>query len=191
MLRTKRARTGAIMAVSVVASSLGIAAFAGGTATEAVGASAAVAGGCIGSTQGAIKSDVTVAGQKNAWPVAHISDGIITPYDPSTGQVTARHAEQGIKISMPVGPATIGLLNAQINNETLTSCTFVFYRPTSAGGLQAYLKMYLTNVKVVNYAMNASPTTGASTDWGLIPQGIQRTWLPTNKSANDTWVFTG
>lgn len=191
MIRTKRARASAIVAAGVAASSLGITALAGGTAGEAVGASAAIAGGCTGVNQGAITSDVTVAGQKGAWPVSHLSDGIVTPYDPSTGQVTGRHQEQGIKISVAAGPETIGLLNAQLNNETLSNCSFVFYRPTSTGALQAYYKVSLTGVKVVNYAMDASPTSGTSTNWGLIPQGIQRTWLPTNKSASDTWVFTG
>lgn len=187
MLKTWRART-ALVACGIVASSVGFVALSGSTATEAVGASSPIYGTCTGTRQGVIKGDSTVTTQKGMWTIAHISDGLVTPYDQATGQPTGRHQEQGIKITMAASTATIGLVNAQIDNELLTSCTFTFYRPLSNGQQQAYFQIKLGNAVVTSYALSGSPTGGTSTDFTLIPQHILRTWLIGGLTSSDSWA---
>lgn len=187
MLESKRARMAALVASGVVASSLGIVALTGGTTSEVMGVSAAIGGTCTGARQGVIKSDTTVAGQAGAWAISNITDGANTPYDPLTGLPNGRRQEQGIKITMAASPATIGLLNAQNVNETLTSCTFTFYRPSATGALQAYFRIKLANAEVVNYGLSGAPSTGTSTTFTFVAQQLMRTWIPTNTSESDSW----
>jgi type VI secretion system Hcp family effector len=171
----------------VVASSLGIAALSAGTATEAIGATASIAGTCTGARQGVIQSDTSVAGHKGYWALSHISDGIVTPFDQASGLPSGRHAEQGVKITMAANPATIGLVNAQLTSENLTSCTFTFYRPMANGAVQAYFQIKLTNANVVSYGLSGSPTGGTATTFSFTAQHIARTWLVTNKTSSDDW----
>jgi type VI secretion system secreted protein Hcp len=187
MLRSKRARVSAVLASGVVASSLGFVALAGGTATQAIGASAAIWGTCTGQKQGPIKSDVTTKAFAGQWAIAHITDGLNSPYDAASGLSSGRRQEQGIKISMAANPATVRLLGAQTANENLTSCTFDFYRPTATGALQKYFQIKLTNASVVNYALNGSPTSGTVSEFTFVAQRIQRTWVPSGTISIDTW----
>lgn len=187
MLKSKRARMGAVLASGVVATTIGFTALTTGTATEAFAAGAPIWGTCTGAQQGVIKSDVTTLGHSGQWVLTKLTDGITTPFDSATGLPTGRHLEQGIHITMSASPASIGLIQAETANENLSTCTFTFYRTTARGTLQAYLQLKLTNAKVVSYALSGTPTTGAATSFGFVAQHIQRTWLITNKSASDDW----
>ncbi|HWU33120.1 MAG TPA: type VI secretion system tube protein Hcp [Marmoricola sp.] len=190
MLKTKRARWSAFAATAVVASTASVAAFSSqaGAAPSPLGAraSAVIGGTCTGQHQGAISSDQTVAGHKGTWSISRLTDGIVTPIDTSTGMVTGRNQEQGVKITMAASPATIGLINAETTNENLTTCTFTFYRPAATGALQGYLQIKLTNAHVISYALNGTPAS-ASTTYAFVAQRITRTWLIGNKTAVDDW----
>jgi len=188
MLKSKRARAGAVVASGVLASTFGIAALTGGTATEAFGASAPIGGTCQGQVQGTITSDVVVAHHTGWWPISHLSDGLTTAYDQGTGLPTGRHQEQGIKITMAAGPEVISLINAEINNENLKTCAFHFYRASATGVLQEYFRINLTNAKVVSYSLTGSPTGGTAATFVLIPQHIERTWVPNGRTSADDWA---
>lgn len=191
MLKSKRARVGAVLASGVVASTIGLTALTTGTATEAFGAAAPIWGTCTGQVQGVIKSDVTLTGHSGQWAITKISDGLTTPIDVATGLPTGRRAEQGVKITMSASPASIGLINAEVNNENLKTCTFTFYRTTVRGVLQAYLQLKLTNAVVSSYALSGTPTTGAATTFGFVAQKYERTWLVPTKTSVDSIAPVG
>jgi type VI secretion system Hcp family effector len=189
MLKSKRVRATALVGCGVVASSIGITALSGGTATEAIGAAASISGTCTGAVQGVITSNVTDPGAPTGyWPVASITDGLNTPYDPATGTASGQHQEQGVKISMAANSATIHLLNAQVNGENLTTCQFTFLRPTSTGSTQAYYQVKLFNARVVSYSLAGTGSGGATTSFTFIAQKLQRWWLTTPYQETDFWA---
>lgn len=186
MLKSKRARAGAILATGVVASSVGLVALGGGPGSEALGV-ASVIGGTCSTASGPILSDTTVAGHKGWWPIGHITDGIQQAFDPASGLPTGRHQEQGIRISMNASPALIGLGVAVSTAQVLPTCDFYFYRPSVTGVETQYFHIHLVTVRVTSYSLDASPTGGATTQFTFIPQRITRTWITGNKSFSDDW----
>jgi type VI secretion system secreted protein Hcp len=71
-------------------------------------------------------------------------------FDTDTGLPTGGQQHRPIRILKNVDPASPKLLNALVNNETLTTVTIDFIRPGSAGAEVHFFTVELLNAHVVS-----------------------------------------
>ena len=101
-----------------------------------------------GQTQGKIAGSVTMAGRENTIAVYGWSHEIVSPRDAASGLPTGKRQHSPFTITKPLDKASVGLVAALANNETLTNVTLRAWRPTATGREQQYYTVTLTNANV-------------------------------------------
>jgi len=101
-----------------------------------------------GSKQGVIKGDNTIKGLEDTIPVLALSEGVSSPIDQTTGQVTGRRVHKPFVIVKTLDSASPKLFMAAVTNENLTSVECSFYRRSRVGTMQLYFKIKLENALI-------------------------------------------
>ncbi|HJQ06019.1 MAG TPA: type VI secretion system tube protein TssD [Nocardioides sp.] len=146
-----------------------------------------ITGQCTGAA-GVIKGDVTIKGREGTYAISALSDGLKTPIDTASGQVSGRRQHQPLVFTTVLGRATPLLIRAQVNNENLSSCTFNFWRASATGVEQNYFRIKLTNAHLVSYQLSGRPGAGSTTTFSLVYQKIEWTYLIGGLTASDDWA---
>lgn len=147
-----------------------------------------ITGQCTGEQQKVIKGDVTIKGREGTYAITSLKHSRTSPYDASSGLLTGQRQHAPLVFTTNVSQATPKLLQAQSNNENLTSCTFNFWRLSPSGLEQNYFRIKLTNAHIVRYDLAGRPGGADSVTFSLIYQHIQWTYVGGDLVASDDWV---
>jgi type VI secretion system secreted protein Hcp len=149
-----------------------------------------------GETQGEIKGGVNQAGREDSMAITEFGHGVGAPVDSASGLPSGKRQHRPIRVTKEIDKATPILLNVLTNNETLTSVTFRFFRPSSSGAEQQYYTVELVNAHIVN--INQSNQTRLPPNWDDVPapaletltlvyEKIIWTWEDGGIIAEDNW----
>ena len=89
--------------------------------------------------------------------------GVSVPYDPATGMVTGKHEPGVVSMTKAWGAASPQLVQALVNNETLTSVRFEFYRRDPTGVEALFHRITLESAVVVGINQHIEPTYAPAT----------------------------
>jgi type VI secretion system secreted protein Hcp len=103
---------------------------------------------CVGAQQGAFEGPVTTRGYEKSVGVDVAEHAIVSPRDAASGLPTGKRQHKPFLITKSVDKTTPMFYKALVNNETLTSCTIRFVRPSDAGTLDTYYTVTLTNASL-------------------------------------------
>lgn len=117
----------------------------------------------------ALKFKVTIKGSKTAFKGEVTKGGegleglafqygISVPYDPATGMATGKHEHGTVSMTKAWGAASPQLVQALVNNETLTSVRFEFYRRDPTGVESVFHRITLESALVVGINQHIEPT---------------------------------
>ncbi|WP_395691167.1 type VI secretion system tube protein TssD [Nocardioides sp.] len=159
----------------------------GGLTTADAATASPIYGKCTGQEQGVIKSDLATKGKEGQYAISSVRHAITKPVDTQSGQASGRQQHEPLQFVTNVSSAVPKLINAMTDNETLTSCTFNFWRTTSGGAQENYFRVVLTNASVVSYHLNGRPGGQDTTTFELAYQTIEWTYVKGGVTAQDDW----
>jgi type VI secretion system Hcp family effector len=143
-------------------------------------------GTCTGQKSGVIKSESTAKGHQGQWPITAMSHEVVVPTDATSGLPAGRPMHKPLTFTMSLGMATPLLLNSLVTNETLTTCTFKFYKPRGDQAPVAYFQIKLTNATVDSYKLSGHQSSADTVTFTLSYQKIQ--WVSAGgTAAQDDW----
>ena len=137
--------------------------------------------GATAANPDAVSGTAAVSGQKQGaiapFAITGITHEIVSPRDAASGLATGKRQHKPITFIKEWGPSTPRLINATVDNETLTSILIGLLRN---GTQVATIK--LTNAHVSNYSSH-----GLTESWSFTYQKIEWTWLDGGITAQDDW----
>jgi type VI secretion system secreted protein Hcp len=148
---------------------------------------------CIGQQQGAFEGPVTTKGFEKSVGVDVAEHAIVSPRDAASGLPTGKRQHKPFLITKSVDKTTPLFYHALINNETLTSCTIRFVRPSNAGTLDNYYTVKLTNASVASSEFKKGDARGGAgrlgeyEEIGFTYQKIEWTITDGGITAQDDW----
>jgi type VI secretion system secreted protein Hcp len=147
-----------------------------------------------GQKQGAINGGVTIKGRENTIEVHAFSAGVVSPRDPASGLPTGKRQHSPVTIVKEIDKSSPMLMNALVNNETLTTCILRFYSAAPTGQVTQTYTITLTNASVasitdslVDNEIPANATLPLREEITFTYQKIQWTWTDGGIVAQDDW----
>lgn len=116
-----------------------------------------------GQVQGRFGGGNTAVGQRGTMALLASSVSLVSPRDPASGLPTGRLQPGPVEVVKSLDVATPKIVQAQVNNENLTSVVIRYWRPSTAGALQNHFTITLTNASFVSFSSDASTAGSAST----------------------------
>jgi len=109
-----------------------------------------------GTKQGTIKGTSTKGKHTGGVVIQSFSFGVESPVDAGSGQLTGRRQHKPVVIVREVDEASPLLFQALCTNESFTSASLSFARPSSGGKLSVFNTIELTNATIseIGHAQN-------------------------------------
>lgn len=139
----------------------------------------------IGENQGIISGDVTVDPHVGKILIKAFGNSISADYDAETGIPSDGKQHRPVRLLKDMDSASTKLLTALKDNETLTTVTIEFFRPTQAGAEELYVTVVLENAHVVSII----PGHSSQADDLQVP--FRETIGLTYESMTVTWESSG
>jgi type VI secretion system secreted protein Hcp len=144
-----------------------------------------------GQKTGQIKGDVTQKGKEGWFQLFNYSHEIVSPRDVASGQATGRRQHKPIVVTRRVGAGSPLLMQALVNNETLTEVRFSFWQPQTrafGSGVEVnYYNVSLANASIASYKQFNLPGVGLMEEIQFTYQKIEMTLTDGGVTANDDW----
>ena len=148
---------------------------------------------CVGQHQGAFEGPVTTKGYEKSVEVDVSAHAIVSPRDAASGLPTGKRQHKPFTITKPVDKTTPLFYKALVTNETLTSCTIKFVRPSDHGTLDNYYMVKLTNASTASIEFKKGDARGGAGRFGeyeeisFTYQKIEWTITDGGITATDDW----
>ncbi len=149
---------------------------------------------CVGQQQGAFEGPVTTKGYEKSVAVDVADHALVSPRDAASGLPTGKRQHKPFTITKPVDKTSPLFYQALVNNETLTSCTIKFVRPSDHGTLDNYYTVKLTNASTASVGFKKGDARGAAGRLGeyeevsFTYQKIEWTITDGGITATDDWA---
>jgi type VI secretion system secreted protein Hcp len=148
----------------------------------------------VGQKSGKIQGSVTQKGREGTIAVIAMSHEILSPRDPASGLPTGKRQHRPLSITTELDRSTPILRSVLTNNEQLTTCELLFYKPDRTGIETQNFTIRLTNASIASLDMqmpnNKHPDLAALEtfeDVTFTYQKIEWTWTDGGVTAADDW----
>ena len=101
-----------------------------------------------GETQGEIRGSVTQRGREDSIMVIGFSHEVISPRDAASGLPTGKRQHRPLVITKEVDKSSPLLMNALVNNETITEFRLDFWQPSTTGQEFQFYTIELINASI-------------------------------------------